>query len=91
MISEIKGIDKISTLNGVKIDITKEVGKSVKQYMTLGVIRISSESCEELCSKLRIINSNLEIKDQDGKNLLLKYDNYGELLEEYDSGLKEMQ
>ena len=41
--------------------------------------------------KLRIINSNLEIKDQDGKNLLLKYDNYGELLEEYDSGLKEMQ
>lgn len=91
VVSEIKGIDEISTLNGVKIDITKEVGKSVKQYMTLGVIRISSESCEDLCNKLRIINSNLEIKDQDGKNLLLKYDNYGELLEEYDSGLKEMQ
>lgn len=90
VVSEINGIDKISKLDGVKIDITKEVGKSVKQYMTLGVIRISSESCEALCNKLQIINSNLKIKDQDGKNLLLQFDNYRELLDEYDMGVKEM-
>lgn len=91
VVSEITGLDKISALTGVKIDITKEVGKSVNKYMTLGVIRIASKDCEELCDKLKMINQSLEIKDQNGENLLLRYDNYDELLEEYNNGLKELQ
>ena len=63
----------------------------IYETIILGVIRIASKDCEELCDKLKMINQSLEIKDQNGENLLLRYDNYDELLEEYNNGLKELQ
>lgn len=90
IISKVEGIDEVTKIPGIKVDIIKTSGKKVKKYLTLGVIRIYSQDCNELCQKISTINDCLKFIDTQGEDILLRFTNFQELLNEYDSGLAEL-
>lgn len=89
IIGKIEGINEIEKIPGVLVDITKDVGRKVAYHLTMGVIRIATENMDELCNIIKTINKTIVIEDVNGKNMLLRFDNYQELQNEYRDGLEE--
>lgn len=76
-------------MDGVYVDVLRSVGDRVQKHLTVGVIRISSVDIYSLCEKLKCINELLVIEDSEGNNLLIRFDNYQELIDEYINGRRE--
>lgn len=90
-ISRVGGLDKIAKLKNVLVDVTKRAGDKVMAYATMGTIRISAANIYELCEKIKAINDFITVEDDAGDNLIIKFDNYLELIDEYEKGLSEFK
>lgn len=91
VIGTMEGLEEISKIPGVLVDIPKRVGRNVTYHTPIGVIRFASNDCEGVCETIRTINSLLKVLDENGENMIIYYDNYQELLDEYVAGLKEFE
>ena len=88
-IKEIDGLDQIKDIPGVFIDIPKREGNSVRLNACMGLLGIYGEDIEEICNRLKKINSLLYTKNNVGENMFIKYDDYESLREEYYTGLRQ--
>lgn len=86
-ISKIEGLDEVRKIPGVKPDMTKMPGRSAVKRMTIGVVRIYGTDCDDLCRKIEQVNQSLRILDENGDDLILKFDDFASLKEEYQKGL----
>lgn len=89
VVKSIEGLDEISKLPGVYLDIPKREGGNVRYHATMGNIHIATKDVEELCNTIDCINRTLKIKNADGQDMFIYYTNLDELREEYYNGLKE--
>lgn len=82
VIAEIKGLNRIrEMIPDVNISMARREGDQVARYNYLGEIVIASDSKEEVCTFLRIINDNLEIFDTTGENMVTYYTDYNNVRE----------
>lgn len=88
-IDKIIGLDEISKLNNVTVDMPKREGGSVRYHATMGDIHISAENIDEMCEIVKTINSKLKIIDKDGNDMFIYFNDYETLKREYSSGLRE--
>ena len=88
-IGQIEGLEEIEKIPNVYLDVLKRQGVNVRGMAGMGLIGIYGEDIEDLCLKVAIINNKLSIKDQEGRDIVIKFDDYDSLKKEYRSGLRE--
>lgn len=90
-IKEIEGLEKIAELPGVFIDIPKREGNSVRLNACMGLLGIYGSDIEEVCDRLKEVNSLLYTRNDVGENMFIKFDDYDSLREEYYAGIKQFK
>ena len=55
----------------------------------MGLIGLYGKDLNDLCKKLQFVNNSLKIKDESDEPLVIVYDDYNGLREEYEKGLKQ--
>lgn len=90
-IKEIEGLEKVAELPGVFVDIPKRAGNSVRLSACMGLLGIYGKDIEEVCERLKEVNSLLYTRNDAGENMFLKFDDYDSLREEYYAGLEQMK
>jgi biotin carboxylase len=90
-IKEIVGLDKVAELPGVFIDIPKREGNPVRLNACMGLLGIYGSDIEEVCDRLKEVNSLLYIRNDAGENMFIKFDDYDSLREEYYTGIKQFE
>ncbi len=88
-IGSIAGLDKISGLPNVTVDVPKRVGCTTRYRSTIGVIRIVAKDADELCRTVEFINAHFKVTDPEGNNIIVYFDDFETLKAEYRSGLDE--
>lgn len=88
-IATMEGIEEIEAMENVVLDFPKRVGNSVRFHAAMGIIRIFGQDCEELCDTILKINSLLKIKNKEGKDMFIYYDDVDSIRKEYQQGLRE--
>lgn len=88
-IKEIEGLEKVAEIPGVFIDIPKREGNSVRANACMGLLGIYGKNIEEVCERLKKINSLLYTRNINGENMFIKFDDYDSLREEYYAGLRQ--
>lgn len=91
IVGSIEGLDYVKSLENVNIDFPKRVGNSIRKDAPMGIIEIYAKDCDELCATIADINEKLIIKDGEGDNLIIVFDDYKTLQDEYAVGLKEFE
>lgn len=82
IVGRIYGLDKVQReISNINISMIRQEGDQVGKNAYLGEIVVASNSKEELCGFLQIINENLEILDVSGKNMLIYYTDYNKVKE----------
>lgn len=87
----VKGVEKIEQMKDVFVDMPKRSGSIVREKATMGLIGIYGNDIDDLCDKVYAINSVLSIKDEDGKDMVIIYDDYNSLKEEYHLGITQFE
>lgn len=87
--TEMNGIEVLESMDDVFVDMPKRSGSSVREKSTMGLIGIYGENIEDMCAKIAAINHVLEVKDEEGNILVIKYDDYEALRSEYNSGINQ--
>lgn len=90
VITEINGIDEIRKIPGVKV-ITDNcnVGDYRAIYGRTITIQFSSADCDELCEKVKMINQLIEIKNENGEDMLIRFTDFDTLKDAYRQSLAE--
>lgn len=91
IIERIEGLDEISSIPGVFIDFPKREGNSVRKLAAMGIIRIYGSTVYDLVDKIKLINCHLKITDTEGRGMFIYYDNYTELIANFEAGIKEFE
>ena len=85
-ISRIEGIERISCMGNVIIDMPKREGTEVQPGRHLGVLRIYSVDINDLVNTLSMINEHLRILDEHGNDMLIHFTDYATLIREEKTG-----
>ncbi|MDE6227490.1 MAG: ATP-grasp domain-containing protein [Muribaculaceae bacterium] len=88
-VGRLDGVEEISNLPNVIVDIQKREGSMVYNRSIMGTIRVFGKDIEELISTLKIINLSLKAKDENGEDMFVYFTDWDSLREEYHNGLKE--
>ena len=90
-IQSIEGLDKVTEIPGVFVDIPKREGNQVRLNACMGLLGIYGSDIEEVCDRLKVVNSLLYTRNDAGENMFIKFDDYDSLREEYYSGLEQFK
>ena len=88
---EVSGVDLLEGKEeeGIFVDMPKRAGASVREKATMGLIGIYGKDIDDLCDKLKSVNASFSIKDEEGLDLVIVFDDYETLKQEYQLGLKQ--
>lgn len=75
--------------DGIFVDMPKRAGSAVRERATMGLIGIYGKDIDDLCDKIRLVNSSLTIKDERDEDLVIIFDDFDGLRLEYEQGLKQ--
>lgn len=86
---EVNGVELLEGKEeeGIFVDMPKRAGATVRDKTTMGLIGIYGKDIDDLCDKLKYVNASLSIKDDDGNNLIITFDDYETLKQEYQLGM----
>lgn len=85
----VDGVDKLEVMEDVYVDMPKRAGSTVREKATMGLVGIFGKDIEDLCQKVAAVNAALSIKDENGDDMVITYDDYDSLRDEYYSGMKQ--
>lgn len=85
------GIKEIESLPNVIIDIPKRKGHHVNAYSCIGIIRIYGENVNQLCETVAYVNKYLRIENASGDNIIILFDDFESLRNEYELGLRQFR
>lgn len=85
----VEGVDLLDGKedDGIFVDMPKRAGSTVREKATMGLIGIYGKDIDDLCEKLKFVNSSLSIKDENGEDLVIVYDDFEGLCTEYKQGI----
>lgn len=86
-IASIEGLDEIAAIPGVVVDSLARVGDEIAAYQPLGDILFDTDDCESTCRFIEKVNDTVRIKNTDGEDVLIYYNDFEYLKKEYAEGL----
>ena len=72
---------------GVIVDSLAAVGDEVKPYLPLGDILFDTDDCASTCEFIKLVNETVSIKNTEGEEMLIYYDDFDYLMKVYEEGL----
>lgn len=87
IIGSIDGLEEISKIPGVSVEVLSQTGDEEEAYSILGNIVFARNDIEEICSTISLINKLLSIKDTAGNDMIIKYTDYETLRLAYKNGI----
>jgi hypothetical protein len=90
-IDKIEGLSEIEKIPGVFIDIPKREGNSVRINACMGLLGIYGDNIEEVCDRLKRVNSLLKTTNRKCENMFIYFDDYDSLRDEYYKGLEQFE
>lgn len=88
-LKEVVGLDEVAKWPGVYIGQWKDTGDEVHEYTSMATICFSNETIDDLCELIKKINETVRYIDENGDDILIRYDQYDFLRETYNRGLNE--
>lgn len=88
-VEHVKGLAEILELDNVYIDMPKREGNLMRKHACMGLIGIYGEDVEIICNTLEKINAVLKIQNKIGQDMIIYFDDYNSLRDEYYAGLEE--
>lgn len=88
-ISAIEGIDEILKIPGVTYYSLHRVGEEFPIHRPVGVVGVYAEDCEEFIKKIDCINNTINVLDENGEDMIIRYTNFDYLRDNYKKGLEE--
>lgn len=88
-IALMEGVKEVEEMENVTIDFPKRLGSSVRYHTAFGIIRLYAKDCDEMCKIISNINNVLKIRDKDGKDMFIYFDDFDTIRTEYAQGLRE--
>lgn len=86
--TRVEGIEEVSKIPGVIVDVRTKVGDQISQYRPYGNILFTTENCDEMCNIIDIVNKKIRIIDENGTDMIIKYTNFDYLKKVYHDGLE---
>ena len=83
IISSIVGLDIISSIDAIVLDMPKRENTQITKHRLMGVIKIYADSIDLLIEKIKIINEYFSINDKFGNNLFIRFDDYYSLRRDF--------
>ena len=87
-IASIEGLDEVKRWPGVTVDSLACVGDSIRPYGPVGCILFTTDDAEEMFRLIQRVNDTVRIKNTDGENVLIYYDDFDYLRRVYREGLE---
>ncbi len=88
-IAAINGIEEITKIPGVTFYSTHQVGEEFPIHRPVGVIGVVADNCDEFCKKIEKINRLVNVIDDNGNDMIIRYTDFNYLKEQYRRGLIE--
>ena len=79
-INQIIGLDKYKNDSNFFVHEIVHKGSDVLQFRPVSIITFTTDSCQEMCDIIRIINETVHYKDEHDNELLIYFDDYSHLL-----------
>lgn len=86
-IGSIEGLDEVASWPGVTVDSLAGVGDAIRPFGPVGCILFTTDNAEEMFDLVRKINDTVRIRNTDGENVLIYYDDFDYLRRVYREGL----
>ena len=86
-IGSIEGLDEVASWPGVTVDSLAGVGDAIRPFGPVGCILFTTDDAEEMFDLVRKINDTVRIRNTDGENVLIYYDDFDYLRRVYREGL----
>lgn len=87
VLKEVSGLDEVASWPGVYIGQWKDAGDEVAQHTSMATICFSNESIDDLCDMIDRINKTVKYIDQNGEDILIRYDQFDYLRDVNQRGL----
>ena len=87
-IASIEGLDEVRSWSGVTVDSLACVGDPIRPYGPLGCILFTTDDAEEMFKLIRRVNDTVRIKNTDGDDVLIYYNDFDYLRGVYQEGLE---
>lgn len=83
IISRIEGVEQIKQIPNIHLEVEDSLylGKAVVPYQYLLVITFDTANCEEMCQVIQTINDTVKIFDENGEDIVIRYDDFDALRE----------
>ena len=78
-VTEVKGLDEILSLPGVKLTPDVRVGDKFRQNQYLLTFTFTRSNVEDVIEIIQKINDTIKVIDQDGEDVSMKFTDFGEL------------
>lgn len=82
-ISRIEGLDILSHMENVFVDMPKREGATVRAFSCIALISFHASDCEEMISTMRSINESFKVFDEEGNNIVIYYEDYENVARTY--------
>ena len=79
-VGKIEGIESVLKNEGIYWDSLIEEGDYVREHMLMGEFLFDASSAEDMCSKIKMINDLVSVKNEDGNEMVIHYTDYNHLL-----------
>lgn len=87
-VSTIKGWDKIAAHPKIKVETLNHIGSEVAQYRPFGNVLMTAETIEELCDLIETVNTEVQVINEKGEDMIIKYRDFDYLRKIYHEGLE---
>lgn len=87
-VAEVRGLDRMAAIPGVKVEPHVRAGDTVRRYGAYGNIIFTTDTIDEMCDMLRIINREVALINDSGEDMVIKYTDFDYLKSVYKEGLE---
>lgn len=87
-VTEIRGLDEMAAVPGVKVEPHVRVGDTLRKYGAYGNIIFTTDTIDGMCDMLRAINRKVAVINDRGEDVVIKYTDFDYLKKVYKEGLE---
>ena len=87
IIKEIKGLDVMNKVPGVFVESLTQIGDNIGQYRSVGNITFTTDTIDEMCKLIDMVNREVAFINEKGEDIVIKYTDFDYLKRVYQEGL----
>lgn len=87
IIDTIIGWDELENDPRIQVETLHDIGDILPKYRSFGNVLFTTDTIEELCELITLVNNKVKILNPEGEDMIIKYTNFDYLKKVYEDGL----